>query len=96
MIQIVRWKNVRILVLHQRPLLARVEVNDGREVVVVGLEPPVREPPGVVVQQGSAARLVMSPGGAGRTVGGGTEISSLNTRQLLKFKFNQVWNTPGN
>ena len=53
---------------------------------MVGLEPPVREPRGVVVQQASAARLVMSPGGAGRTVGGGTEISSLN----------KEWETPGN
>ena len=74
MIHIFRWKNVRILVLHQRPLLARVEVYDWREVVV---EPPVWEPLSVVVQQ--AASLVMSPGGAGRAVGGGAEISTLHS-----------------
>ena len=73
MIHIFGWKNVRILVLHQRPLLARVEVDDGREVVVVVVEPPVRKPLSIVVHQ--AAALVMSPRGAGGAVGGGTEIS---------------------
>ena len=87
MIHIFRWKNVRILVLHQRPLLARVEVYDGREVVVVLVEPPVREPLSVVVQQ--AATLVMSPGGAGGAVRRRTEISTVKTSQLLKL--NQVW-----
>ena len=87
MIHIFRWKNVRILVLHQRPLLARVEVDDGREVVVVLVEPPVREPLGVVVQQ--AARLVMSPWGAWGAVGGGAETENIT-------HYSPVWGTPGN
>ena len=82
MIHIFRWKNVRILVLHQRPLLARVEVYDGREVVV---EPPVWEPLSVVVQQ--AASLVMSPGGAGGAVGGGTEISTLHIQKRVAMLY---------
>ena len=43
------------------------------------VEPPVWEPLSVVVQQ--AASLVMSPGGAGGAVGGGTEISTLHIQK---------------
>ena len=51
---------------------------------MVLVEPPVREPLGVVVQQ--AASLVMSPGGAGRAVGGGAETENIQS--------SGVWGTP--
>ena len=56
-------------------------MNDGGEVVVVLVEPPVREPLGVVVQQ--AARLVMSPGGAWGTVGGGAETENITVQSSV-------------